>query len=128
MSEPGSTPEPPSGGSGDPWAAFGHVVAGVALYGVIGWLLDRWLHTAFLLPMGIVAGAAFGIYVTFLHHRQAFAPRSDNRSTVIRSNSGAAPQKVNRDRPRGPTSTSTPSSATGPGAGATDDTPREETA
>jgi ATP synthase protein I len=40
-----------------------YLIAGVGLYGLLGWLADRYLGTEFLLPIGIVAGAAFGCYV-----------------------------------------------------------------
>ena len=50
--------------SGDPWLAFGYLVSGVLLYGLIGWLLDRWLGTSFLVAIGILVGAGFGIYMT----------------------------------------------------------------
>lgn len=53
------------GSSGDPWHAFGYIVSGVGLYGVLGWLADRWLGTSFLVVVGILLGAAFGIYMTF---------------------------------------------------------------
>ena len=39
-----------------------HLIAGVALYGALGWVGDHFLHTSFLLPIGIVLGAALGIY------------------------------------------------------------------
>lgn len=67
MSQHGSPSEPSPDGSGDPWAAFGYLVAGVAVYGALGWLLDRWLDTSFLLPVGVVVGAAFGLYLTYAH-------------------------------------------------------------
>ena len=50
---------------GDPWHAFGYVVSGVVVYGVVGWLLDRWLGTTFLVALGILAGAGLGIYMTY---------------------------------------------------------------
>ncbi len=40
-----------------------YLIAGVALYGFLGWLGDHFLGTRFLLPVGIVAGAALGCYV-----------------------------------------------------------------
>jgi ATP synthase protein I len=40
-----------------------YLIAGVGLYGLLGWLGDHYLGTGFLLPIGIVAGAAFGCYV-----------------------------------------------------------------
>jgi ATP synthase protein I len=63
MSQPStSSQEEPKG---DPWHAFGYIVSGVALYGVLGWLADRWLGTTFLVAVGIILGAGLGIYMTF---------------------------------------------------------------
>ena len=39
------------------------MISGVLVYGLLGWLGDHYLGTRFLLPIGIVAGAAFGAYV-----------------------------------------------------------------
>jgi F0F1-type ATP synthase assembly protein I len=40
-----------------------YLIGGVVLYGLLGWVGDRYLHTTFLLPVGIVVGAALAIYV-----------------------------------------------------------------
>jgi hypothetical protein len=56
-----SPPGGPPQGGGDPWAAFGYLVAGVAVYGVLGWGLATWLHAPFLIPIGIIVGAMLGI-------------------------------------------------------------------
>jgi F0F1-type ATP synthase assembly protein I len=40
-----------------------YLIAGVAFYGFLGWLGDHFLGTGFLLPIGIVVGAALGCYV-----------------------------------------------------------------
>lgn len=67
-------PRPPAGDvpapGGDPWRAFSYVTTGVVLYGLIGWGLDHWLGTTFLVAIGIVAGAAMGIFLTW----KAFRP------------------------------------------------------
>lgn len=62
--KPDSAPghEPPQG---DPWHAFGYLVSGVAMYGLLGWLADRWLGTSFLVAVGILVGAGLGLYLTF---------------------------------------------------------------
>ncbi|BAK36035.1 hypothetical protein MLP_30210 [Microlunatus phosphovorus NM-1] len=39
-----------------------YLLAGVALYGGLGWLADHLLGTGFLLPVGIVLGAAAAAY------------------------------------------------------------------
>ncbi|WP_370291370.1 hypothetical protein [Nocardioides sp.] len=84
MSQPEESPK------GDPWHAFGYVVAGVAFYGVLGWLADRWLGTTFLVAVGILIGAALGIYLTATRFSTASEP---------------APQP--RDRPEPPASSTT---------------------
>jgi ATP synthase protein I len=40
-----------------------YLISGVVLYGGLGWLGDHFLGTGFLLPVGIVLGAGFGIYL-----------------------------------------------------------------
>lgn len=80
MSQP-STPsqEEPTG---DPWHAFGYIVSGVAMYGVLGWLADRWLGTTFLVAVGIILGAGLGIYMTFSRFNKILpAPGPDFRPT-----------------------------------------------
>ncbi|HVK29903.1 MAG TPA: AtpZ/AtpI family protein [Nocardioides sp.] len=77
MSQPEEKPQ------GDPWHAFGYVVAGVAFYGFLGWLADRWLDTTFLVAVGILVGAALGIYMTAARFRTAppdrpASPKSDS--------------------------------------------------
>ena len=62
---------PDNSPKGDPWHAFGYIVAGVVLYGLVGWLLDRWLGTEFLVAIGILAGAGLGIYMTYARFNKA---------------------------------------------------------
>lgn len=40
-----------------------YLIAGIGLYGVIGWVGDHWLGTRFLLPTGLVVGAALAMYM-----------------------------------------------------------------
>ena len=60
MSDSSPPSRPPQGG-GDPWSAFGYLVAGVAVYGGLGWGLSVWLHAQWLIPVGIIAGAVLGL-------------------------------------------------------------------
>ena len=64
---------------GDPWQAFGYIVAGVMFYGAIGYGLDRWLETSFLVVLGILGGAALGIYMTFKRFDISTDPRQETR-------------------------------------------------
>jgi F0F1-type ATP synthase assembly protein I len=47
-----------------------YLIAGVLLYGGLGWLGDHYLGTRFLLPVGIVLGAAGGCYVIIRRYGQ----------------------------------------------------------
>ena len=58
-------PAPRAFRSADPWQATSCLLAGVLVYGVLGWLADRWLGTSFLVAVGIVLGAVMGIYLTW---------------------------------------------------------------
>lgn len=58
---PGRLPK----GGGDPWSAFGYLVAGVGVYGLIGWGLGVWLHASYLTPVGILFGAVLGLAMVF---------------------------------------------------------------
>jgi ATP synthase protein I len=71
-----SQQEPPAGPQeespkGDPWHAFGYIISGVAIYGFLGWLVDQWLETEFVVAIGIIVGAALGIYLTFSRFNRA---------------------------------------------------------
>lgn len=48
---------------GDAWQILSHLIAGVLLFGVLGWLADRWLGTSFLVAVGIVVGATLALYL-----------------------------------------------------------------
>ena len=39
-----------------------YLIGGVLVYGGLGWLGDHFLGTSFLLPLGIVLGAALAVY------------------------------------------------------------------
>jgi hypothetical protein len=46
----------------------GYMLAGPLFYGGIGWALDHWLGTAFLLPVGIVGGVALSLYLIWFRY------------------------------------------------------------
>jgi ATP synthase protein I len=47
-----------------------YLISGVLVYGALGWVGDHFLHTHFLLPIGIVLGAAGGVYVIIKRYGQ----------------------------------------------------------
>ncbi len=45
-----------------------YLFSGALVYGGIGWGLDRWLGTAWLMPVGIVAGMALSLYLIWFRY------------------------------------------------------------
>jgi hypothetical protein len=50
------------------WRAFAYLLTGPLVYGGLGALLDRWLGTEFLLPVGIVGGMALSLYLIWFRY------------------------------------------------------------
>jgi F0F1-type ATP synthase assembly protein I len=63
MSESGPEQEPSGRGAEMVWSIIGTLVAGVLAWGGIGWLLDRWLGTRYLVAVGILLGMAGAFYL-----------------------------------------------------------------
>ena len=68
MREPGPPKEPSGRGSEVVWSILGTLIAGVLAWGGIGWLLDRWLGTRFLVAIGVLIGAAGAFYLIIRRH------------------------------------------------------------
>jgi F0F1-type ATP synthase assembly protein I len=53
-----------SSGANTGWAAVGYLISGIAVWGFVGWLVDRWLGSdGIATAIGCVLGAAGGIYL-----------------------------------------------------------------
>lgn len=52
-------------------AVIGYLLAGPLGFGVLGWLLDLWLGTAFLLPVGVMVGMALSMYTIWVRYGRA---------------------------------------------------------
>ncbi len=53
---------PPDSGLG--MTALSYLIAGILVWGLIGWLVDRWLDTGGIATgIGVVLGAAGGVYL-----------------------------------------------------------------
>ena len=57
-----------------------YLISGVLVYGLLGWVGDHFLGTKFLLPIGIVVGAAFGVYVVIRRFGQVPDTADENVS------------------------------------------------
>jgi F0F1-type ATP synthase assembly protein I len=70
MAESSATSSEPPRSSSAP----SYLVAGVLFYGFVGWLLDQWLDTRFLVAAGVLLGGGLGTYMMVLQlHRQTAA-------------------------------------------------------
>jgi F0F1-type ATP synthase assembly protein I len=49
-------------------SVIAYLVTGPALFGGLGWLLDRWLGTGFFVLVGMLAGMAMSLYVIWLRY------------------------------------------------------------
>jgi ATP synthase protein I len=77
-------PKPPSKPEKkvDPWSITGYLVAGMVLYGGLGWLIDRWAGTSNVFaPIGVIFGLAAGLYLTF---RQVSVLERQEREALLR--------------------------------------------
>jgi F0F1-type ATP synthase assembly protein I len=45
-----------------------YLVTGPALFGGLGWLLDRWLGTGFIVLLGLLGGMGLSLYVIWLRY------------------------------------------------------------
>ncbi|HEY2950702.1 MAG TPA: hypothetical protein VGJ53_20275 [Micromonosporaceae bacterium] len=60
---PGRPDDTPTG-AGQGWAAIAYLLGGMAVWGFIGWLIDRWLDTGGIATgIGVVVGATGGVYL-----------------------------------------------------------------
>ncbi|MCL1841275.1 MAG: hypothetical protein FWF75_05970 [Propionibacteriaceae bacterium] len=47
------------------WQTFSELIAGVLLYGSLGWVGDHFLHTSFLLPTGVLFGLGLVLFLVY---------------------------------------------------------------
>jgi ATP synthase protein I len=67
MSESGRRPDSNDRSGADlAWSIVSYEIAGIVLYGGIGWGLDHWLGTSFLAPIGVIVGLVAGLYLSFV--------------------------------------------------------------
>jgi ATP synthase protein I len=58
------------------WTVFSYLLAGMAAYGLIGWLIGRAVHVALLFPLGMLLGLGISIaYIIYRFGRQLEAER-----------------------------------------------------
>jgi F0F1-type ATP synthase assembly protein I len=62
---------PDSSDASQGWAVLGTLLAGICVWGGVGWLLDLWWGTEFVKAIGVIVGATASVYyVTMRFGRQ----------------------------------------------------------
>jgi len=57
-------PDGNESGAGQGWVAMSYLISGIAVWGFIGWLVDRWLGLGGVaIAIGSLVGAAGGFYL-----------------------------------------------------------------
>ncbi|MBS2534673.1 AtpZ/AtpI family protein [Catenulispora sp. NF23] len=66
----------------DPASISGYLLAGMVLYGGLGWLVDKWAGTSNVFaPIGVIFGLAAGLFLTF---RQVSVLERQEREALLR--------------------------------------------
>ncbi|HEY7846760.1 MAG TPA: AtpZ/AtpI family protein [Candidatus Limnocylindria bacterium] len=50
------------------WNVVSYLITGPAMFGLIGWGLDAWLGTTWLVAVGILAGMALSLYYIWFRY------------------------------------------------------------
>lgn len=54
----------------DAWSIMSYLLSGMVVWGGAGWLLDRWLHTSFLVVIGLVLGTVLAYVLIWARLKQ----------------------------------------------------------
>jgi F0F1-type ATP synthase assembly protein I len=78
-------------GESQVWGLISTLVGGPAVWGAIGYGVDRLLDTSVFLPVGVVVGFVTAFYIVYVKTQtldQQPADRNRNRSTPVRNDTG----------------------------------------
>ncbi len=76
--QPGNKYGTGAGGFDQGIRVLAHLFSGFIFYGVVGWLLDRWLETSFLLPLGMVLGLGLGVFAVIAKFGRVTGPQESD--------------------------------------------------
>lgn len=93
MAEPSASSSQPPHSSSAP----SYLVAGVLFYGMVGWLLDQWLGTRFLVAVGVLLGGGLGTYMMIVQLRRQTAAEEARTSDQSTRNQSTSNENRNED-------------------------------
>ncbi|ACU39950.1 MULTISPECIES: hypothetical protein [Actinosynnema] len=62
--------KPPPRGDGAVWSIIGTLVSGPAVWGGIGFLIDKTTESQIFTPIGLTVGFVTGFYIVYVRHGQ----------------------------------------------------------
>jgi ATP synthase protein I len=65
------------------WTVLSYLITGPLIFGGLGWLLDRWAGTDWIVAVGLVIGMGLSLYVIVLRYvapQQAVQPKGGTDS------------------------------------------------
>ena len=75
-------------GESQVWGLISTLVGGPAVWGAIGYGVDRLLDTSAFLPVGVVVGFVTSFYIVYVKTQQAQTPMGDTRPAATRNDTG----------------------------------------
>lgn len=96
----GASPDPlRRKGEADAWNAFSHLLAGMLLWGGLGWLGSRLLDAPYLVGIGLVVGTAGGLALVWLRYGRPDAIRSPAAGSTADGPAGTGAARAAADAP-----------------------------
>ena len=75
-------------GESQVWGLISTLVGGPAVWGAIGYGVDRLLDTSAFLPIGVVVGFVTSFYIVYIKTQQTQTSRGDIRPAATRNDTG----------------------------------------
>jgi ATP synthase protein I len=66
-----SAPEQPSSDASEGWRIFCSMIAGMVLYGGLGWLIGHWTGISILFPLGMILGIVLSVLMVIFRHTRS---------------------------------------------------------
>jgi ATP synthase protein I len=64
-------PEQPPQSADEGWRVFSRMIAGMVLYGGLGWLIGHWTHVPILFPLGMLLGIVLSLVMIILRYARS---------------------------------------------------------
>lgn len=71
------------GPEADPWSAMSSVMAGVLLWGLIGWGVATWLHSKAWIGAGLIIGGVLGVWIVYLRYGRSQSGPPETAGPVV---------------------------------------------